>query len=218
MAHALLDTVHSMRVWRVVKQLRGAPHVWVPLLGTIWLAAAAAGLWVLWRYDNTPGEAARAPGEWPAITRLARGVDRPTLVMLAHPHCACTRASLGELAEALARARTRPRTYVVFMMPKGFADGWEQTDLWRTATSLAGVTVVRDDDGREARNFGAVTSGQTLLYDQRGVLVFGGGVTGARAHAGDNMGRQSLVALLNGDTTARSGTSVFGCPLFHAGS
>jgi hypothetical protein len=203
---------------RGAKRFWATPRVWVPVLGTIWLGAAAAGLWVLWRYDNTPGEAARAPTQWPAITTLARAVDGPTLVMLVHPHCTCTRASMGELAEAIARARTPPKTYVLFMTPKGFGDGWEQTDLWRTAASLPGVTVVRDDDGREARHFGAATSGQTLLYDERGILVFDGGVTGARAHAGDNLGRQSLVALLNREPAARSGTSVFGCPLFHTGS
>jgi hypothetical protein len=80
------------------------------------------------------------------------------------------------------------------------------------------VTVVRDDDGRHAKQFGAATSGQTLLYDQDGALVFSGGITGARAHAGDNLGRQSLVALLNRQPAARTGTSVFGCPLFFAGS
>jgi hypothetical protein len=193
------------------------PRVWLCVLGTIWLGAAAAGLWVLWRYDNTPGDLARAPEHWPAPTTLARAADRPTLVMLAHPHCACTRASLGELAEAIARARTPPKTYVLFMAPRAFAGGWEQTDLWRTAASLPGVTVVRDEDGREARRFGAATSGQTLLYDERGVLMFNGGVTGARAHAGDNLGRQSLVALLNREPAAR-GTNVFGCSLFNAGN
>jgi hypothetical protein len=191
--------------------------VWLPVLGAIWLAAAAAGLWVLWRYDNTPGDAAQAPEQWPALTTLALATDRPTLVMLAHPHCTCTRASLGELAEAIARARTPPRTYVLFMTPTRSSDGWEQTDLWRTAAGLPGVTVVRDDDGRAARHFGTVTSGQTLLYDEHGVLVFSGGITGARAHPGDNVGRQSLVALLNRESPARSGTSVFGCRLFHPG-
>jgi hypothetical protein len=184
----------------------------------VWLAAAAAGLWVLWRYDNTPGIAAHAPEEWPARSALARATDRPTLVMLAHPHCTCTRASMGELAEAIARARTRPKTYVLFMTPKGFEEGWEQTDLWRTAAALPGVTVVRDDEGRAAKHFGAVTSGQTVLYDADGSLVFSGGITGARAHAGDNLGRRSLVALLNREPAARSGTNVFGCPLFHPGT
>ena len=188
------------------------------MLGVVWLGAAAAGLWVLWRYDNTPGEAAHAPQQWPAHTAIVHATDRPTLIMLAHPHCTCTRASMGELAEAIARARTTPKTYVLFMTPRNFASGWETTDLWRTAASLPGVTVMRDDDGREAQRFGATTSGQTLLYDERGQLIFSGGITGARAHAGDNLGRQSLVALLNRQTAERAGTSVFGCPLFSSGS
>lgn len=187
-------------------------------IGMIWLAAATAGLWVLWRYDNTPGEGAHGLRRWPASSTLPRAVDRPTLVMLAHPHCTCTRASLGELAEALARARARPKTYVVFMAPETFGKGWEQTDLWNTASSLPGVTVVRDDDGREARLFGAETSGQTLLFDERGRLIFSGGITGARAHAGDNAGRQSIVAFLNREPSAHNSTSVFGCPLFDTGS
>jgi hypothetical protein len=205
-------------VLRLARTFLATPRVWLPVLGAIWLAAAAAGLWVLWRYDNTPGEAARAPEQWPVRTTLERATDRPTLVMLAHPHCSCTGASVGELAETIARARTTPRTYVLFITPTRFAKGWEQTDLWRRAAALPGVTVVRDDDGRQASSFGAATSGQTLLYDAHGALVFSGGITGARAHAGDNLGRQSLVALLNREPATRSGTSVFGCPLFHTGS
>ena len=221
-AQCLLSYRASMRAPGVllywVRKFCAAPRVWVPVMGAIWLGAAASGLWILWRYDNTPGEAAAAPDRWPAPATLVRATDRPTLVMLAHPHCTCTRASLEELAEVIARARTAPKTYVLFMSPRRFGDGWEQTDLWRQASAIPGATVVRDDDGREARQFGAATSGQTLLYDERGVLVFSGGLTGARAHAGDNLGRQSLVALLNHDPAPRNGTSVFGCPLFHLGS
>jgi hypothetical protein len=202
------------RVLNVSSRLWATPRVWVPVGVTIWLGAAAAGLLVLWQYDNTPGIAANAPGQWPAGSALVRATDRPTLVMLAHPHCTCTRASLGELREAIARAQTTPTTYVLFMTPKHFPDGWEHTDLWRTASALPGVTVVRDDNGREAQRFGAETSGQTLLYDAHGTLVFSGGITGARSHPGDNIGRQSLVALLNQASAAHDGTSVFGCPLF----
>ena len=211
--------MHGGRVFSLwAKAILAAPRVWVPVLGVVWLAAATTGLWILWQYDNTPGVAAQAPSDWPASTSLTRAADRPTLVMLAHPHCTCTRASLGELAEAIARARTAPRTYVLFLASKRLGDGWEQSDLWRTAASLPGVTVVRDDDGQQAKQFGAATSGQTLLYDANGALIFSGGITGARAHAGDNVGRQSLVALLNREPAPRSGTSVFGCPLFNPGS
>lgn len=114
---------------------------------------------------------------------------------------------------------------MLFLKPEGVSSGWEQTDSWRMAAALPGVTVVRDDSGREALRFGAATSGQTLLYDADGALLFSGGITAARGHAGDNAGRSELVSLLNREQSARArtlnpeqshrdATSVFGCPLF----
>jgi hypothetical protein len=191
---------------------------WLWLATAVWLIAAATGLAILWQYDNAPGVAADAPARWPASSMLVRTSNQPTLVLLAHPQCSCTPASLAELAEVLARARTHPRAYVVFLKPEGFSDDWVQSDLWKTAASIPGVTLVRDDDGREARRFGSATSGQTLLYDAEGALRFSGGITGSRSHAGDNTGRRSLVALLSGGEPDRAATSVFGCPLFTSGS
>jgi hypothetical protein len=190
---------------------------WPWIATTLWLLAAVAGLSILWRYDNTPGLRANAPERWPVSSSLARTPGTPTLILLAHPQCSCTPASLTELAEVLARASTRPTTYVLFLKPEGVANDWEQTSLWKTAAAVPGVTLVRDDDGREAQRFGSVTSGQTLLYDGGGVLRFNGGITGSRAHAGDNAGRRSLVALLGGERAERAATSVFGCPLFDTG-
>jgi hypothetical protein len=197
-------------------RLNGAP--WAALAIAIWLGSAAAGLYTVWAYDNAPGVAATAPRTWPRQTTLVAASDRPTLVLLAHPRCDCTRATLGELAEVLARAPKPPKTYVLFLRPAAFSAGWEETALWRSAKSLPGVTVLRDDDGAEAQRFGAETSGQTLLYDERGVLTFSGGITGSRGHAGDNAGRASLVALLNRGQADRRDTSVFGCALFAHGS
>jgi hypothetical protein len=188
--------------------------LWLWVLAGIWAAAVTGGLSVLWAYDNTPGERGRSPDAWPADTSLSRGANQPTLVLFAHPQCSCTRASLGELAELLARAKRQPKTYVVFLKPFGVQQDWEKTDLWRQATSLPNVTVIRDDEGVEAARFGAVTSGQTVLYDEEGALLFTGGITGARGHSGDNAGRASVVALLNRAPLERSSTSVFGCGLF----
>ena len=190
---------------------------WLWIATAAWLTATVVGLSVLWRFDNAPGAGANAPARWPVASILARVPGQPTLVLLAHPQCSCTPASLAELAEVLARARTRPRTYVVFLKPEGVANQWVQTDLWKTAASIPGVTLVRDDDGREARRFGSATSGQTLLYDGDGALRFNGGITGSRAHAGDNAGRRSLVALLSRGQADHAETSVFGCPLFASG-
>jgi len=197
-----------------------APRLWLWIVSVCWLATTTGGLWVLLAYENKPGLAANAPALWPAASRLHRDPARATLILLAHPQCTCTRATLGELAEVLGRTEQRPNTYVVFLKPDGFSREWVQTDLWRTAGALPDVTVMADADGAEARRFGARTSGQALLYDASGRLVFYGGITGARAHPGDNAGRATLLSLLTpGVSEARaahtaSPTSVFGCPLF----
>jgi hypothetical protein len=201
---------------RVLNPDRHTPWVW--LAAVLWLGCAGIGLYFVWEYDNAPGVAAHAPPAWPAQTSLVRAADRPTLVLLAHPQCDCTRATLGELAEVLARTPAPPKTYVLFLRPTLFAAGWEQTSLWRLARSLPNVTVLRDDDGEEARRFGAETSGQTLLYDEGGALTFSGGITGARGHAGDNAGRASLLALLGRSEREPRGSNVFGCPLLAAGN
>jgi hypothetical protein len=76
------------------------------------------------------------------------------------------------------------------------------------------VTVQRDDAGREARLFGAETSGDTRLYSATGELMFHGGITIARGHSGDNPGRDALEALLFGKPAGATKTRVFGCSLF----
>jgi hypothetical protein len=187
------------------------------VLGACWLGTVAAGLWVVRAYDNTPGVSAAAPGRWPAGTHLIPAGTGPTLVMLAHPMCPCTRASLDELAEALARSTTAAKTYVLFIRPAGFADGWERSDLWQRAARIPGVTPVGDDAGAEAARFGTSTSGQTLLYGADGSLLFSGGITGSRGHAGDNEGRAGLLALLTRTGRGQTRTNVFGCPLFARG-
>jgi hypothetical protein len=69
-----------------------------------------------------------------------------------------------------------------------------------------------DQAAREARRFGAETSGHTLLYDGAGQLVFAGGVTAARGHGGPNEGRASVLAWLKA-YPASARTPVFGCPM-----
>jgi hypothetical protein len=140
----------------------------------LWIGAVSAGLASLAAYDNQPGAAAAPPPRWPAASRLSLASDRPTLVMLAHPRCSCTRASVGELAELMARAPDRSRVYVVFVKPGrvGANAAWEGTDLWRQAGAIPGATVVRDDDGHEAGLFRVETSGQTFLYAPDGALLF----------------------------------------------
>jgi hypothetical protein len=187
------------------------------IVGFGWIAAAGFGIAALMSYDNRPGAAADAPVEWPRDSIIVRDPARPTLVMLAHPKCDCTNASLSELAELLARTTESPRAFVLFIKPRGVEDHWEQTSLWQRAEAIPGVTVVKDERGTEASRFGSVTSGQILLYDASGHLMFSGGTTGGRGKRGDNAGRATLLALLSGEHPANRTTPVFGCSLFGPG-
>jgi hypothetical protein len=181
---------------------------------TVWLAVVSGGLWFLWDYANTPGVAAASPTQWPTESRIHPARDQMTLVMLAHPHCPCTRASIGELASIMAHSEGRLSAYVLFIKPAGFSEHWEETDLWQNAARIPGVKVILDADGEEARLFHAKTSGQTVLYDRDGRLLFRGGITASRGHFGDNAGEASIVSIVNAEVPDRTETSVFGCPLF----
>ena len=184
----------------------------------VWLCAVSSGLWILWGYENSPGVSAQPPVMWPADSRIRRAPERATLVMLAHPHCPCTRASIGELASLMAHAQGRVTGYVLFLKPAGFAEDWEKTDLWKSAASIPGVSAVIDDGGTEASRFHAATSGQTILYDAEGRLLFSGGITGSRGHAGDNAGESAIISFVNDGAAEQTETEVFGCPLFNPNS
>jgi hypothetical protein len=114
----------------------------------------------------------------------------------------------------MAQSQGRLEAYVLFLKPAGFADDWEKTDLWQSAAGIKGVKPIVDYDGVEAHRFHAQTSGQTVLYDAEGRLLFSGGITVARGHAGDNAGRSAIVSLVNAKIAEKTETPVFGCPLF----
>ena len=179
----------------------------------VWAGGVVAGLTALMRYDNRPGVSAAAPASWPTATPLARDVEGPTIVMLAHPRCDCTKASVAELAELMARAHERPRAYVVFIRPALVGNDWADTSLWQAAAAIPGVRVVRDDRGEEARRFGAQTSGQIVVYGKSGQLLYSGGTTASRGKVGDNLGRTAILAALDTGVPQKS-APVFGCSLF----
>ena len=181
--------------------------------GTSWLLAVAAGLTVLWNYENAPGVPATPPEHWPAGSGLRHVPGVATLVMLLHPRCPCSRASLEELDRLMAHLPGVLIVHVLFVKPPGVPEDWEQTDLWRRAATIPGVSLTRDDGGEEARRFDAATSGQTVVYDGDERLLFSGGITAARGHEGDNAGRTAILSLLATGAAERRSTPVFGCSL-----
>src|SRR4051794_1938246 len=91
---------------------------------SMWVAAVIAGFSRLWAYGDTPGVQADLRTVWPTGTRVQRAESLPTFVMLLHPHCPCSRASVEELAKLMARCQGRLLANVVMVRPAGTPEGW----------------------------------------------------------------------------------------------
>ena len=196
---------------------RARGRILYAVVGLLWATGVVVGVTLLWRYEGAAGAAARAPGDWPGDTHVSRTLGLPTLVLLVHAHCPCSRATIGELAVLMTRCQGKLNATVLMLRPEGKPDGWERTDLWDSAAAISGVSVVSDVGGAESRRFGAATSGQALLYATDGRLIFAGGITESRGHSGDNAGRAAVTALVLGTAKAAPAspavTPVYGCPL-----
>ncbi|HET6346573.1 MAG TPA: hypothetical protein VFH51_16695 [Myxococcota bacterium] len=167
---------------------------WLLLAG--WAAAVVMGFAYAWSYSLRPGQASTARA-WPRDTGLSRG-DEPTLVMFVEPDCPCSMASLNELNLLLQDRRNKVRAHIVFEPSAEAAADVSQTALYKRAMQV-GVAVHIDTDSRERQRFDAHTSGVTQLYDSEGDLLYQGGITPARGHEGDNVGRRILAGFLQKD-------------------
>jgi hypothetical protein len=191
-----------------------ARHSFTAALAALWVAGLGVGGWSLTKYGNEAGVAGTAPADWPGQSGLTRRPGLPTLVMLVHPQCPCTRATVDELAGLMAHAQGKLVAHVLFAKPDGAPPDWNRGGLWNAVSAIPGVHVQCDEGGMEARRFGAETSGQTMLFDPAGRLIFRGGITAARGHAGPNAGSAAVAALLHELKAPIEETRVYGCALF----
>src|SRR2546423_5789196 len=187
----------------------------------IWLGVTVTATLLMVAYANAPGQSGSPPKDWPKSSQVPRDDDRPTLVMFVHPHCPCSRASISELALLMTYCQEQINAHVFFLKPAKMAQDWALTDSWREAAAIPYVTVHCDEAGREAQLFRAETSGDTVLYDAKGNLLFHGGITISRGHSGDNPGRSLLQTLVLDQAAQQTQnpvlhTPVFGCSLFEA--
>lgn len=181
--------------------------------GIAWIVAISSGFILLARHGSTPGAAGDPTSRWPASSRVVAARGRANLVLVAHPRCPCTRATIAELGRLMARCRGAVVAHVLFLRPGGVEGAWEETDLWRAAAAIPGTRVFADQSGMDAARFGVATSGHVLLYDANGALLYSGGITGSRGHEGDNPGRDAVISLLTRGRADRAQSAVFGCPL-----
>lgn len=183
------------------------------LASALWLVCAVSGFVVLMDYQTAAGAKGATPAKWPEGGPLQLEEGRPNLVMFLHPKCACSQASMEELNRLLARAVVKPSVRLVFYKPSESADDWTATPLRRSAGLIPGAVIIDDTNAKDARLFGADTSGDTRLYDGKGNLLFDGGITPGRGHQGDNAGADAILRLLAGESAGVRQTPVYGCSL-----
>lgn len=179
----------------------------------LWAGLICFGGRKLLNYESAPGTPGTPPAQWPAASRIVRPHDKFTLVMLTHPNCPCTRASVAELEILMARLQGKLVGFMVFRKPEASAAEVQASVLWKTAAGIPNVHLIYDQDGAETDGFGGRVSGQTMLYDPAGRLVFSGGITSARGHQGDNFGVDAVLLAVRGRVKVRGRFPVFGCSL-----
>jgi len=114
----------------------------------------------------------------------------------------------------MANSRDRINARILVTQLADVPEAAIRTDLFQSAAAIPGVTVEIDRGDNEARRFAAASSGQTLLYDPQGDLVFSGGITASRGHWGDNDGEEAILALIAKERANLCQTPVYGCELF----
>jgi len=187
-------------------------------IGLVWGALIAFGTQVLLRYESSPGMPGTPPSRWPLVSILVRPSDKFTLVVLTHPDCPCTRASLAELETLMAQAQGKLVAFILFSKPGASAAEVRSSDLWKKAAIIPGVSTLYDNHGVATGQFGGHVSGQTMLYDPEGKLVFSGGLTSGRGRQGYSAGADAVLKKVNGGPRAPVSTPVFGCALHDPGA
>jgi hypothetical protein len=188
-------------------------HGFLAAAGILWGSLVVVGFLFLAQEEFTPVKASQSMKLFPQGSAVPLVSDKMTLVLFAHPHCPCTRASLHELDGLLAEAQNRVSVTVVFTIPSGVSAHWQRGDSWNLATNIPGVRVIKDQGGWEAHQFDVEGSGHVLLYAPSGKLLFSGGITASRGHEGDNAGRSAIVSFIQSGHATVSQTPVFGCSL-----
>ena len=180
---------------------------------SLWLMAMGAGFYKLYLYSTTPGTVGSVQALWPQNSGIERNTQKALLVVFLHPDCECSRATLAELQ--MIRPQVEEKINFVFVFFKNTQSNLSSdvSELWKTATQFQFARSLVDQDGKIASEFGAETSGQTFLYDQKGHLVFQGGVTGMRGHVGDNIGKDAILSFAHTGTPLTSHTPAFGCSI-----
>jgi len=187
----------------------------------VWLGAMALVFWLgalLWTGGLLLDHAyrpAKIPSDISEVVVQPRPGDAAGfhILLFAHPFCPCTRATLSELEESVARLPADVSVNVVFVTRGLTQPEVEASSIVGQARGMSRVNVHFDTTGLEAQRFGATVSGEVFALDAAGRVVFHGGLTPARGHQGDSAGQTALEQLARGMTPTTTTAPTFGCRL-----
>lgn len=187
--------------------------------GLVWLVGIAIGSYFMFQHEYTPGAQEPAPQQLPADLEKQFGASEKklTLVMAVHPDCPCTSASIEQLDRFLALHEKDTRAIALFWTDRSGnppSNSLENNSYWQRLQKLDAVSLMKDPEGKTAESLGSLVSGTVTAYDAEGKLVFQGGLTATRGHAGPSPALDALNAILAGKPIPEISTTMsFGCSL-----
>lgn len=183
-------------------------------LMAFWLLALVSSFAALNWYKQLPGPIGVIKNNWPQNVSYDYHRNQYNFVMFAHPKCGCTKASLIELQNLMNETKSKMNVKIFFYHPKKTLSSWTDTDSKISASKIPGIEVYTDEGGEVARRFGAMTSGQVMVYSPTGDLSYSGGITESRGHIGVNDGARSIASVVETGKTNIKTQPTFGCMLF----
>ena len=184
----------------------------VPTVAALWLLAVAGGWCWMTTYEFKAGNAGITSSFPESVTRLLS--DRTnTLFVSLHPECTCSVATLEELARISEECSGQLKIVAVFSEYSSLPEKVEESSLWKRAVAIPGLAALVDHDGSLRAGLGSLTSGDCLLADPAGVVLYHGGITSSRGHAGASAGGDAIISLARGNGSHLKTAPVFGCGL-----
>ena len=180
----------------------------------LWIVVLILGFGAMAWYKQQPGPVGKIQSHWPQNVSQPLNPFRHNLVLFAHPGCSCTYASIVELEKLLVSHKNKFNVQIYFYYPSDKTKEWTNSTSKTYALKLPNTEVIDDRGGEFARRFGALTSGQAILYSPEGKLVFAGGLTETRGHIGESEGTRSIASAIETGQSLIKSTSTFGCILF----
>lgn len=185
------------------------------LIFGVWLTLCIGCLLGLNWYKMQPGPVGKLLTFWPQNISIAHDRNLYNIVMFAHPQCGCTYASLVELDKLIQSHPKKFKSKIFFYRPTGSKPSWSDGESKTMAKKLENVSVFDDEGGQIARRFGAMTSGQVMVYSPKGHLYYAGGITESRGHVGSNAGSRSIANIVETNKPSSKAEHTFGCVLFN---